>query len=202
MTKRGSIEQRLDDQLRRAFAPPPVGEFADMARDVGAEPASPRQWWPLLAAAAALFTVVLVMLATGDRRGPEGHDGRTLGAMWAAAYDDAASRGFTGGCCESGFDLPAACGDRFECGVDVKRNGTLSVLGSYFGLETGGCLAVLARDGDTPLCVLIVPRNRDPRVELPADSTLRLTRRVLGNVVLYALSSEVVDGALAQFVVL
>lgn len=194
-------DRRIDDELQRAFTPPPVREFSTMAEQVATPPATSQHLWPWLAAAAALLALLLIFTPEPEVRGPNGHDGLALGVMWVAAYEDAAARGFTGGCCETGFNLPQACQNMFACRVDVVSSGSVSVLGGYCGLETGGCMALLARDGGNPVCVYVVPRDCDPGVALPDDSELYLARRELGDLVLYALSPEPAAASLTQFVV-
>ena len=209
------LDRSLDAQLRAAFAPPPAASFAGAAARI-ARPATARrrwQWW--LAAAAAVFLVWVLSPQDRRRLGPEGHDGRELGALWAAAYADAVTRGFggsgpgggpgggghgPGGCCVTSFDLGMACERRFATRLELAASGDLTVVGSYRGLSTGGCMAVLARYGDEPVSVCVVCAEDDPRVELPADSPLHLARRELGGVVLYALSKAPPRAALDQFV--
>ena len=98
-------DPRLDAALRAAFVPPPAEQFAAVARQVARR--SPRvPVWPWLVAAAALLIVALLLWRTPASRGPEGHDGHELGAMWAAAYDDALAKGFgEDSCCQMGLDL-------------------------------------------------------------------------------------------------
>lgn len=190
-------DRRIDERLRAAFEPPAPDELAAMAERVSAPSGVRRPLWPLLWAAAALLVVVLLVI--GDRPVVDS-DGARLGALWVAAYEDAAARGFTGGCCETGFDLPAACEEMFSSRIDVVGTGDVAILGAYCGLDTGGCMALIARDGETPVCVYVVPRADDPKVELPASSRLHLARRELGSLVLYALSPAPSGAALTDFV--
>lgn len=209
------LDRSLDAQLRAAFAPPPAASFAGAAARV-ARPAGMRRRWQWWLAAAAAALLVWVLAHDRPRLGPEGHDGRELGALWAAAYADAVTRGFGGtgvggsgvdgggqghgGCCVTSFDLGMACQRRFATRLELAAAGDLTVVGSYRGLSTGGCMAVLARYGDEPVSVCVVRAEDDPRVELPADSPLHLARRELGGVVLYALSNAPPRAALDQFV--
>lgn len=186
------LDRRLDERLRAAFAPPPDEAFAAAAARVVPRPA-PRPFWPWLLAAAALL-LVGILLWERPRRGPEGHDGEQLGALWAAAYEDAVARGFEGGrgmgmgmgmgCCEPGFDLGASCQQRFAKRLELHGAGGLQLVGGYSGLSTGGCMAMLARHGGAPVCVCVVRAEQDPRVELPAGSSLHLARRELDGLVL------------------
>ncbi|MBL8732063.1 MAG: hypothetical protein JNN13_06810 [Planctomycetes bacterium] len=196
------FDRHLDAALRQAFVPPEPATFAAMAQ-AAARPVASRWRWPLVVAAAALFAVVL-QLAWPRARGPEGHDGHQLGALWAAAYADAVDRGFEehgmGGCC-MGLDMAQACRDRFACGLALAQGSQVTVLGEYDGRPTGGSMALVAKAGDVPLCVYILPKGKDPRVRLPRDCNLRLGRRDLGDLVLYAVSKQPAEAALAAFVV-
>ncbi|MEO6597195.1 MAG: hypothetical protein ABIP94_20825, partial [Planctomycetota bacterium] len=49
-------DNRLDEELRRAFAPPPEAVFAAQARSIATAPAG-RPVWPWLLAVAVLFVV-------------------------------------------------------------------------------------------------------------------------------------------------
>lgn len=194
-------EQQLDQQLRGAFVPPSEDVMAAVARNAVHMP-RPIARWPWFLAAAALLVVALLWTARPQRRGPEGHDGQQLGAMWAAAYDDAVAQGFGGvGCCQVGLDLPKACHERFSCGLEVARDSHVSVLGTYSGLPTGGSMTLLANAAGAPVCVCVVPAKNDPRVELPVASALHLARRELGDLVLYSLSRSPMTAALDAFVV-
>ena len=61
---------------------------------------------------------------------------------------------------------------------------------------------MIARAGELPMCVYIVRRADDPGVELPLGSDLRLSRRELDDLVLYALAPAPVEATLAAFVTL
>ena len=74
------------------------------------------------------------------------------------------------------------------------------VHGAYAGLSTGGTMALLAETGVTPVCVFVVPRAQDRRVELPPGAEFHLARREVGELVLYALSKSPGSSALAAFV--
>jgi hypothetical protein len=96
-------------------------------------------------------------------RGPEGHDGRQIGAMWVAAYDHAIDTGFgTAGCCESQTDFSEKC--REVCGQTLSFVGAedAQVLGCYSGLPTGGCVGLLLRVQGDPVSVFVVRRDADP----------------------------------------
>lgn len=195
-----SFDRQLDDSLRGAFVPPSADVMAAVAQNASRAP-RPVARWPWLLAAAALLAIALLWTMRPSRVGPEGHDGQQLGAMWAAAYDDAVAQGFGGiDCCQVGLDLPKACQERFSCGLDVVRGSHVSVLGSYSGLPTGGSMTLLASAAGAPVCVCVVPAKNDPRVALPAQSPLHLERRELGGLVLYSLSRLPRTTALDAFV--
>lgn len=199
-------DDRLDAMLRDAFAPPPRHTFERAAR--AAIPAAPAHHirpriaaWPWLLTAAALLATLLLAFWPG-RRGPEGHDGAQLGALWAAAYEHALATGFAGGtCCEGAVDLASTCRQRFATPLQLAQGGDVALHGTYCGLSTGGCMTLLASAGGDPVCVYVVPRSQDPRVQLPPDSPLCLERRELADLVLYALSRSPAAATLRQFTV-
>ncbi len=192
-------DDRLDERLRAAFAPPSANVFATQARTAAA-PSARRTMWPWLLAAAALIVTIAFAIAR-PRRGPEGHDAQQLGALWAAAYEHAVAQGFSGGsCCMPGLDLGKACQEKFAMKLGLGDQSSVKLLGCYCGLSTGGCMALLARTNGDPVCVYVVPCTQDPRPRLPAGSTLHLARREMGSVVLYALSAAPAPDTLAGFV--
>jgi hypothetical protein len=197
------LDRLLDERLRAAFAPPPAATFEAQARSI----AGPRmrRHLPLLLAAAALLCTVLVFAWTRTGRaprGPDGHDGQQLGALWAAAWQDAAARGFDAmSCCDPSLDVPTACSQRFGQALDLARSGAVALVGCSCGTSTGGCVAILTRSAGGPVCVCVVPREHDPGVELPPDSGLQLARRELGGLVLYALAPAPASAVLDEFVV-
>jgi hypothetical protein len=198
-----ALDSALDERLRAEFAPPPPDVFAGAAEQVErrARPRANRRW-PWLAAAAALVVVVVIAAVRRPPRGPEGHDGRTLGAMWVAAFEDARAHGFAGpSCCRPGVDLAEACREMYAVALELRSGSGVSLRGCYCGLPTGGCMALLTESGGAPVCVYVVPRRRDPGVELPAGSALHLARREVGGLVLYALSESPARAVLTGFTV-
>ena len=94
-----ALDDALDARLRAAFPPPALHQLAATARSVAGAPAARPVWPWLLAAAALLLTIAFAVLRPA--RGPEGHDGEQLGAMWVAAYEHALTNGFgAGACCD------------------------------------------------------------------------------------------------------
>lgn len=191
-------DDMIDKQLRLAFAPPPAEHYGEVASGVSA---APRPLWMWLAVAAA--AVLLVLFALDDGRGPlgpEGHDGRQIGAMWVAAYDHAIDAGFGApGCCESQTDFAEKC--REVCGQTLSFGGDedAKLLGCYCGLPTGGCVGLLLQVRGDPVSVFVVRRDADPRPVLTNREELRLRRRELGSLVLYALAYEERDEVLDSF---
>jgi hypothetical protein len=197
------LDRLLDERLRAAFAPPPAATFVAAAQaTAGAR--RPRRVWPFLLAAAAILVTVLVgvFAATGrGPRGPEGHDGQQLGALWVAAWEDAAARGFDSmSCCDPSLDVQSACRKRFGKGLELARGGSVALVGCACGSSIGGSVVILTRTARGPACVCVVPGDRDPGVELPAGSGLCLARRELGGLVLYALAREPAPAVLDEFV--
>lgn len=198
-------DDRLDAELRAAFAPPPASVLAERARaatlPVRVTPTRRSPWWFVVAAAAAILAAVF-LFADRPPRGPEGHDGHELGRMWAVAYEHALHHGFEGtSCCSPDVDLGKACEERFATRLGLGAASEVQLLGCYCGSEpTGGCMALLARSNGEPIAVYVLPCEHDPRPELPSDSPLHLARREMGRVVLYALSKTPVPRALDDFV--
>lgn len=207
MSDHQETDRRIDEQLRAAFAPMPAARLADIAR-AGIAPARPRvQWltWLLATAALCMLTFVLAK-REGVPAADVVHGDAVLGAMWAAAYEDATGRGLPnccggGGCGMNGFDLGAACRQRFEAPLEVSNGGDLRLLGAYDGLPTGSCMALVAESGQVPMCVFVMRREHDRGVVLPAEKVLTLARRELGDLVVYGVSRVPVRAALDGFVV-
>jgi hypothetical protein len=194
-----SFDADLDAKLCAAFAPPPPAELTAMAqRAVTARPPSAWRWY--VAAAALLLVAGLAFAWPRGARGPEGHDGAQLGALFVAAYQHAAQNGFgSGACCSGDSDLAEVCQQKFAVRLGFTGKDGCAVHGCYCGLPTGGAVAVLAQLGGDPVGVFVVPRERDPRPCLPANCPLHLSRRELGPLVLYALSQEPKAAPLDQF---
>lgn len=189
-------DELLDARLRAAFAPPPAAHFDAMARAAIGAPVRVRRWPWLLAAAALLLGIGL--LVARPVRGPEGHDGAQLGAMWAAAFEHAAQNGFgDGSCCDQGSDANALCQEKFAVRLAIGNG--IALRGCYCGLPTGGCIAVLAQTSDGPTGVFIVPRAQDPQPCLPPGCRLQLARRELGPMVLYAIARTAPAHSLQEF---
>ncbi|HEX5054785.1 MAG TPA: hypothetical protein VFZ65_23615 [Planctomycetota bacterium] len=189
-------DEQLDAALRSAFAPPPAAVFAAQARTVSAARVR-RPAWPWLLAAAALLVTAWFAIDRA-RRQPVAQQ---LGALWVAAYEHALTSGFDGGsCCEPTFDLAKACQDQFAAKLGVHAD-AVKLLGCYCGLPTGGCMALLARAGTSPVGIYVVAAGHDPHPQLPPGSALHLARREMGALVLYALSESAAADALAGFFV-
>ena len=188
----------IDAHLRQAFAPPPEQHYVEVARGV-TRPV--RRIWPwLLAVAAAMLLFAVLYEGRGNVRGPEGHDARSLGAMWVAAYDHAIETGFgVGGCCEPSLDLSAKCHEVCGQSLSFHGEGDVRLLGCYCGLPTGGCLGLLLQVRGQPVSVFVMPRDRDPRPVLGSRSGLALQRRELGPLVLYSIADEKRDEVLLGF---
>jgi hypothetical protein len=178
----------IDAELRAAFRPPDEAAFARAARAAVVRP-QPLARWPWVVALAAAAAVLLVFVLRADPRGPEGHDGRELGALWASAYQQAVASGFGGsGCCDPGVDFSADCERRFAARLELPAEPGVQVVGCYCGGPTGGCLAVLLRSGGERVVVFVLPKGHDPAPRLPADEGLHLERREVGPLAIYALA--------------
>lgn len=198
-------DARLDAMLRRAYAPPPDELLAQAALAATAPRPRGLPWQWLLAAAALLLTFV-IWHATKAPVGPEGHDGKQLGALWAAAYEHALAnpRAPDGKpfCCDPSQDFCRTCEQRFSVRLGFgAANAGITLRGCYCGLSTGGCVAALVETSTGPVGVFVLPRSMDPEPELPAATPFRLARRELGGLVLYAVGGTSVDptAPLAKF---
>ncbi|MCA8954643.1 MAG: hypothetical protein KDC87_01135 [Planctomycetes bacterium] len=189
-------DDALDARLRAAFDPPTEPRLSDMARRAAVAARPPL--WPWLVTAAAVALTIGMLVWSRHPRGPEGHDGATLGAVWVAAFEDASARGFGGTCCDCGFDLAEHCRTVQVPALEL-RSAESSVSGCYRGVSTGGCACLIAKQGDRPVCVYLVPAARDPGVRLPAGCRLHLARRNVGSLVLYALGEQPAEALLQQF---
>jgi len=191
-------DKLIDEQLRESFTPPPAEHYAEVASGVST---AVKPLWMWMAASAAALLLILFAIDDGrGPRGPEGHDGREIGAMWVAAYDHAIDTGFGGGgCCQSKADFSdkcqEVCGQRLSFGGDEDAE----VLGCYCGLPTGGCVGLLLQVEGNPVTVFVVPSESDPRPVIHNRDELRLRRRELGPLVLYALAYEERDDVLTEF---
>lgn len=193
---RDPIDDRLDAMLRETFAPPTDSAFAAMARAARAPKALPRSPWfaaGFVAAAAVVVALVLLFARDRDVRGPEGHDGPALGAMWVAAYQHALS---TAGdkavsCCDPDLDFCACCEEKFAVRLALDAEGPRArVRGCYSGLPTGGCVTTILDTDEGQVAVFAVPRGCDPGPRLPEGSGLQLVRREIGDLVLYAVAGQ------------
>ena len=187
-------DRRLDAQLRAAFAPPPAATYAAAAAQATASPPKAGwRWQWVLAAAALLLTVGVAFLQR--RCEPASRDGAELGSLWAAAYEHALanSAGSDGKrfCCDPSLDFCGTCEQRFAVRIGIGPGiEDLTLRGCYCGLPTGGCVAALIDTAQGPVGVFVLPRAKDPGPRLPAGSALRLARRELGSLVLYAVGGE------------
>tara|TARA_R110002094_G_scaffold87907_2_gene91371 strand:+ start:110 stop:721 length:612 start_codon:yes stop_codon:yes gene_type:complete len=201
MNQDDELDSRLDEQLRAAFAPPPRERIREIAASV-VSPVVVRPSWPVwLLATAALCMLTWVFARSADHA-PRAGDA-PLGSMWVAAYEDAVERGLANCCpggCGGGFDFAQACRQRFEARLEIAADAAVELVGAYEGLPTGGCMTLLAAADGEPVCVFVLPRAEDRRVELPADKSLHLSRRELGDLILYALSGSPGQNALGSFI--
>lgn len=199
-----ALDREVDQRLRAAFAPPAPATFARAARSAidGTGASGWPRIWPWAIAAAA---VLLVVLFAWQRRSGDTvrHSAHELGAMWAAAYEHAVRDGFGGeSCCAPDIDLARLCEERFASKLGLGPAGSVQLLGCYCGDQpTGGCMALLARTNGSPVAVYVLPRDQDPRPELPPGCALEMARRELGPLVLYAVSKSASADTLAEFVV-
>lgn len=199
-------DDRIDALLRSAFSPPEPAALIGLARAATALPPHGRtsaRWW---IAAAAFVLAVVGWSMLREPVGPEGHDGKQLGAMWAAAYEHAlANRDAPDGkpfCCDPSVDFCGTCEKRFSVRLGFgPSSSSITLRGCYCGLSTGGCVAALVDTAAGPVGVFVLPRAEDPRPELPTQSPWRLVRRDLGALTLYAVGGAAADPSLplAQF---
>lgn len=190
-------DARLDAMLRSAYAPPPDELLAQASRAATA-PQPRRLPWQWLLAAAALLLTFVIWHAVKAPVGPEGHDGKQLGALWAAAYEHALAnpRAADGKpfCCDPSQDFCRTCEQRFSVRLGFgAANAGITLRGCYCGLSTGGCVAALVETENGPIGVFVLPRSMDPEPVLPERSSLRIARRELGRIVLYGVGGHAAD---------
>lgn len=192
-------DDRLDAELRRAFAPPPARAFAELASHTTRAAPSPRPWrawrW-LLATAAALLVAALWRHGPSDRQA-----GAALGRLWLTAYENAQSQGFTRNCCEPVFDLATTCRDRFAATLGLAADAQVELIGCFCSVPAGDGMVLLAKQAGETGCVYVLRKEHDPGVTLPARTQLRLARREVGELVLYGLGTTASEAMLAQFVI-
>jgi len=180
---RDDLDLRIDAALRRAFTPP--ARVAVTA----AVPARPRIRPRVVAGAlaAAALVVVAVLFALRPGRRPAA-DPTALPVLWVAAYRDAIARGFDTSCCDSDCDLKSRCRQMFAAAIDLADDAGIEVCGAYCGLPAGGAAAMLARAGEEPLCVFVLPRARAAAVRTGVIDGLRIHRRDVGELVVFEVS--------------
>ena len=182
-----NADERTDDQLdvllRRDFTPPNSSELAQLL------PATPvRRRWLAYAAGVAAILFVGALLFLRKRELPS-TDQAQLPAMFVAAYQDAVSRGFgTSNCCDGDCDLQARCKELFATALKLKDDAGVQLCGAYCGLPAGGAAAMLARAGEEPLCVFVLPHARADNVRTGDFAGLRIHRRDVGALVVFEVS--------------
>ncbi|MGE0145061.1 MAG: hypothetical protein AB7I19_16140 [Planctomycetota bacterium] len=192
------LDERIDAGLRAAFAAPAVTTFVNIA-NAATRSSTSRRRFVATAAAAAVFLFVIYLATRPTIVGPEGHDGRQLGALWVAAYAHATTTEEIGACCDPGSDLASLCQERFSQQVRFRDGDVAKLCGCYRGLSTGGSVAVLLRRDRQVIGVFVLLATQDPGAKLPLDSDLSMTRRRLGPFALYAIAEAPVDDVLAAF---
>ena len=178
-------DRQIDDALRRAFTPPAT---AALARLVPA--ARLRLPWRritgLAVAAAAILFVALFLIARERGRAT---DPAALPAMFVAAYHDAVTRGFgTSNCCDGDCDLQARCKRLFATALRLEDDADVELCGAYCGLPAGGAAAMLARAGEEPLCVFVLPRAHAGDWRTGVFGDLRIHRREVGALSVFEVS--------------
>ena len=144
-----------------------------------------------LAIAGASLLLVLFALDDGrGPRGPEGHDGRQVSALWSAAYKRSIEVGFgSAGYCDPQANLGEECREAFGHTLSFDGAEGSEVLGVCRGLSIGGCVGVVMKVASSPVLVFVVSSSADPMPMLGGLEGLRLWRRDLGALVLYALAA-------------
>lgn len=182
--ERDDLDDRIDAALRRRFAPPPAHAITAAA---GVPPRV--RWGVRLALVAAALLLLALFLAV--RRDAVRHEHRhdveptALPALWVAAYHDAVGRGFASSCCDADDDLRSQCRALFSAALDLDPSRGVELCGAYCGLPAGGAAAILARCGDEPACVFVLPRARAERVPTGPFGGLHVHRRELGELVVF-----------------
>ncbi len=178
-------DRQIDDVLRRAFAPPATDA---LARHL---PAAPRRlpWQRIMGLAVATAAILMVALFLVARERGKATDPMALPAMFVAAYHDAVTRGFgTSNCCDGDCDLQARCRRLFATALRLEDSDGVELCGAYCGLPAGGAAAMLARAGEEPLCVFVLPRARAGDVRTGVYDGLRIHRREVGTLSVFEVS--------------
>lgn len=184
-----SADSRVDAALRRAFAPPPLtAAIAEVhARAARSELRRGRRR-PLLVLAIAAAVILAFLLRPAPEPPARASDAAAMSGLWVAAYHHAVERGFdTPQCCDSSCDLRSKCHDLFGARLDVAAAIGVDMCGAYCG-PAGGAAALLARWGEEPVCLFVLPRARAPAIASGDLAGLRLYRREVGDLVVFELS--------------
>ncbi len=178
-------DPHIDDVLRRAFTPPATDALAHLL------PAAPRRlpWPKIMGFAVVAAAILLVALFLVGRERGQANDSAALPAMFVAAYHDAVTRGFgTSNCCDGDCDLQARCKRLFATALRLEDSDGVELCGAYCGLPAGGAAAMLARAGEEPLCVFVLPRARAGDVRTGVYDGLRIHRREVGTLSVFEVS--------------
>ncbi len=184
-------DARIDAAIRRAFTPPPLDAMVAAALE-GHQSGGRRRWPWLVAAALLIGAIAAIGSLTFGRDRVDTHveaDASKVVAEWVDAYHDAVARGFDApGCCDPSSSLSRRCRELFSAAVDVTPGADVRVCGSYCGKPAGGAVAMLARSGDEPICVFVLPRARAPKLADGVVDGVSIHRRELGELVVFELS--------------
>lgn len=182
-------DPRIDAALRRAFAPPPLAAaIAEVHALAGRSERRRFGRRPLLFLAIAAAVILAILLRPATEPPAPTSDASALSTLWVAAYHHAVERGFdVPQCCDSACDLRTKCHDLFGSRLDVAAATGVDMCGAYCG-PAGGAAALLARCGEEPVCLFVLPRARAPEIAGGDLAGLRIYRREVGDLVVFELS--------------
>lgn len=193
-------DERIDAALRRSFALPDLSPLVSAVQAEAARPAA-RGWpralpWLLALAAAALVVVGLLRAPAED---PDHGDGDAIAAQWVSLYRDAVAMGFESPrCCEPALDLAESCRSRFASAVGLAADAEVRICGTPCDRPAGGAVSMMARCGDSPVCLFVVPAESAPRFATRRYGDVSVHRRELGALAVFEVSHAETPRLLAK----
>lgn len=205
------VDARIDDTLRRHFAPDPLAlaEASDKVTTMARARLRPFALRPAAAAAALLVLALGIGVLWLVRSRPT-TDAKAvaIAQRWHSTFEDAVASGFPSpGCCLPVLDLAGHCSSMFSCSLRLAPAADTELCGFYCGAFSGkpgdDPMVLLMRSEGQPVCVFVTLLQRDPRPDLGrlADQRLIVRRHELPPLVLYELTRSQNASVLPRFAV-